>query len=771
MLNDARARRAPRLIRGEECPEEAVPAPVFTHDDMPAAAKFVPPPARPDWVERPDLIDRLDQAASRLVLLVAPAGYGKTTLLAQWYAQPAESRSFAWISLDEDDNAPAALWRLVVSALAQAIPAPGLKYLARSLPGQSSAVSRLLLPGLIRELSALDRRVTIVLDGYDALTDRECHEQLGFLLDRLPPHVQVALSTRSRPPFALARMRAHGDITLIGPVGLRMTSQDAARLIQGLCGADLSQRDADGLAQRTEGWPAGMYLMALSWCAAIDRWDFLRSPTGGSQYVTDYLTEEVINRQPEHIRQFLLRTSFLERFNAPLCEAVTGSADAGEIIATMESESLFLVPLGDRREWFRYHHLFADALFHMLIQADPGAVSALRRRASTWHRRHGEPRAAINYALVADDAEVAVAVIAERWHRYVDSGRIAIVQAWLAKLGADQIKASPLAAHCAAWISALSGDRRAFMRWLAVVEAGGSAGPLPDGMRSLEFSAALLRGTFGFGGIGPMVKSAARAIELDPDLQADWRPLAMAASGTALYFAGEIAVARQRLEQAMWVPSPLARVRLLAATMRCLVALEEGRLDQATEFARTARELEANLTYGLATAPQAAFAGLATGAVAAAEDRLEEAKEELSRALATRRRRVGLSPWPKFEILLRLAPVVHDLGDPPAAAALLTEARDVPTLFPEGARAQLDRLEGLERHLGGYGQEISDEHLTPRERAVLRQLEGALSLSGIGKEMYVSANTVKTHTRAIYRKLGVSSRQDAIARAGALGLL
>jgi LuxR family maltose regulon positive regulatory protein len=722
-------------------------------------------------VERQGLIDRLDRSTSRLVLLTAPAGYGKTTLLAQWYAQSADSRSFAWISLDEDDNAPAALWWLVASALQQAFPTAGLKSLARSLQDQSSAVIGLVLPSLIRELSALERSVTIVLDGYDAITDRECHKQLRFLLGRLPPRAQVALSARSRSPVVPARMRARGDMTEIGPAELGMTSQDAARLIQALCGADLSQWDLDRLVERTEGWPAGVYLVALTLCAAPGQSDSPRSYTGGSRYVTEYLIEEVINRQPEHIRQFLLRTSILDRFTAPLCEAVTESVGAGEIIDILDRESIFLVPLDDHQAWYRYHYLFADVLFDMLTQADPGAVPALRLRASAWHRRHGLPGAAINYALAAGDAEAAVAVIAERWHLYMDSGRIAIVQAWLARLGPDQIRASPLAAHCGAWISALSGDRRAFTRWLAVVEAAGPTGPLPDGMRSLEFSAALLRGVFGFDGIGPMAESAARATVLEPDPESDWWPLAMAASGTALYFSGEFAVARQRLEQALWVPSPLAWVRLLATSMRCLVASEEGSFGQAAELAQAAREIEAGQPCHLASAPQGAFAGLAMGAVYAYEARLEEAQEELIRALEARRSRPGLSPWPKFEILLRLAPVLADLGDQPAAATMLAEARDVLTFFPDGAQAQLDRLGRLEDRLGGHWTAASGEQLTPREQAVLRWLEGALSLREISKEMYLSANTVKTHTRAIYRKLGVSSRHHAIARGRVLGLL
>jgi LuxR family maltose regulon positive regulatory protein len=513
--------------------------------------KLDPPHARREWVERRELIDRLDQASSRLILLAAPAGYGKTTLLAQWYSRAGDGRSFAWVSLDEDDNDATALWQLVTLALVRPCPTPGLKSLARAAQGEMPTRSEILLPGLVRELNTLARPVTIVLDGYDAIKNRECHQQLKFLLARLPSRAQIALSVRSRTPLTLARMRVRGDMTEFGPGDLSMTAEDAAQLIRGLCGATLGKQDLSRLIECTEGWPAGVYLMGLSLCMAPDRSDFIRRCTGGNRYIWDFLTEEVINHQPPHIQQFLLRTSVLERFTASLCEAVTGSSNASEIIEILDSENVFLTPLDDHREWFRYHQLFSQALLRQLTVADPDAVPALRLRASAWHRQRRLPGRAINCALAADSA-----------------------------------------------------------------------------------------------------------------------------------------------------------------------------------------------------------------------------RQELMHALALRRGSPGLSPWPRLEILLRLAPLLQDLGDVAGAAALLGEAEDLLAFFPDGAQAQLVRLNRLQRLLGESVDVTSaPQRLTPREQTVLQWLGGTLSLREIGKELYVSANTVKTHTRAIYRKLGVGNRRDAIDRGRELGIL
>jgi LuxR family maltose regulon positive regulatory protein len=354
----------------------------------------------------------------------------------------------------------------------------------------------------------------------------------------------------------------------------------------------------------------------------------------------------------------------------------------------------------------------------------------------------------------------------------MDAGRAATVRSWLRSLGDDNISTSPLAAHSAAWVAALTGDREAVWRWLPVVAAGGDQGPLPDGIRSLRSSAALLDGTFGANGLARMRVSAAQAVELETNPASPWYGVARSGYGAALYFCGEFEAASRQLEPLLLSGPSLALARLNASVMMSLVAVEQGRLGQAEQMADTARDMVADEVAGLSQVPQASLAAIAVGAVLSAQGRFPEARDELEGALRARRRWSGVSPWPTVEVLLRLASVLLELDDQSGAGALLGEARDVLAAFPDGAAAQLDRLERLDRRLvGPPAAGLPAEPLSERERAVLQLLRGTLSAREIGQELCVSANTVKSHTRAVYRKLGVSTRHDAVRRGHELGII
>jgi LuxR family maltose regulon positive regulatory protein len=334
----------------------------------------------------------------------------------------------------------------------------------------------------------------------------------------------------------------------------------------------------------------------------------------------------------------------------------------------------------------------------------------------------------------------------------------------------DQIAANPLVAHCAAWVAALSGEPGPVRRWLPVIEAGRHEGPLPDGIRSLEFSAALLRGVYGFEGLRVMRESAAIAVELETDPKSPWYALARGAHGFSLYLSGELQAAEEALEAAERSEAPVPLIRILTLSTLSLVAVETGRLPQATELADTARGLASQ--GHVSEAPQGSIAYTATGAAYAANGQLDEARSQLEHAIQARRKKPGISPWATLEAMLVLTQVLLDLGEDAGAAALIEGAQDVLTSFPDGVEVQQARLDRLKRRLvaPSRGASLADS-LTEREVAVLRLLRGTLSLREIGQELYVSPNTIKTHAQAIYRKLGVSTRQDAVEHGRDIGIL
>jgi LuxR family maltose regulon positive regulatory protein len=624
------------------------------------------------------------------------------------------------------------------------------------------------LPLLVNELAALGAPVVVVLDDYHVISERSCHDQVAFLLAHLPPAVQLVLVTRSDPPLPLGRLRAAGEMAEVRAAKLRFTRAQAATLVRAVAAVDLSEADLADLVERTEGWPAGLHLAALSLRGHPSPSAFVRQFTGDNRFIVDFLAEEVLSRQPARIRQFLARTAVLDRFCAALCDAVTGSADAAEIIDVVERANLFLVPLDDTRQWYRYHHLFAQVLRSELVRTEPDIVPVLHERASAWHRRSGSAEEAIGHALAAGDVAAAVDLIAGHWAAYLGLGRISTVRGWMRSLGDDQIGADPVAAHCAAWCAVNAGDPDSVRRWLPVVESADDGGPLPDGMRSLKSSAAMLRGAVGFDGFEAMCDWGRSAVELESDPRSPWYALARAELGAALYLSGELDAAAAPLTEALASDASTV-TRVLILSMLAVVQIDQGQVEQAQELARTARQLVADSDLG--ETPMGSAACTATGAVYAEQGRPVEARREFERAIQIRRRWFRISPWPTIDNLFRLAPVLWDLGDRAAAAALLGEAREMLTACPDGAEAQWARLERLERRTAASPRGVAGEPLTEREVTVLRLLRGTLSLREIGQQLYLSPNTVKTHTKAVYRKLGVSSRQDAIARGHDIGIL
>ena len=425
--------------------------------DVLLATKLYMPAPRPELVPRPRLAARLDEGLARgLVLVCAPAGYGKTVLLADWTRRG--ENPVAWLSLDAGDNDPARFWRHAVAALDRARPGTGERVAPLLGPPAPSSFQGL-VTALINELAAQpgDGEALLVLDDYHLIGSRQVHESLAFLLEHRPAGMCVVLASRSDPPLELARLRARGQLAEVRVAELRFTPAEAAELLQRVASA-LPDASVAALAARTEGWAAGLQLAALSLRGQADAAAFVAAFTGSHRYVLDYLAEEVLERQDERLRTFLRETSVLDRLSGPLCDAVTGREGSQALLEQVERAGLFLIPLDEVRGWWRYHHLFADLLRARLQEKQPGRVMQLHRKAATWYAGHGLADDAIGHAAAAGEMLWAARIIEQDFDLvYNIRGEAATIHQWMSVLPADLVRSRPRLLLAQALMAATSG--------------------------------------------------------------------------------------------------------------------------------------------------------------------------------------------------------------------------------------------------------------------------------------------------------------------------
>ncbi|MDQ3286220.1 MAG: LuxR C-terminal-related transcriptional regulator [Actinomycetota bacterium] len=723
---------------------------------------------------RGGLLELLHNALNCKVSVISgPTGYGKTTLLAHWLQAEGAETPFAWVSLDEQDNDPARLWRHIVEALRLAAP-DSENFGADVLVGMGVSGETFVgttLSMLINELAELPRRVVLVLDDYQFVTEVENHESVAFFIEHLPENVHLVVSSRSDPPLPLGRLRAMGELNEIRTGQLAFTEEEADRLLNGKLGLDIDADDVAVLLDRTEGWPAGLYLASLSLQNKGDKHDFIESFRGSNRYIVGLLGEEVLAYLSDDVRQFLIRTSVLRRLTGPLCDAVTGRQDSASLLRELARSNLFVVSLDEQDEWYRYHHLFSELLLYELKSSRPELEPDLRVRASEWLEDAGLLESAVWHAFEAGDYRLVGLLIGRHWHGYVFAGQMSTVQRWLESLPQEILTHSAPLALVKAWICALGGRSEESASFARLAEKIGHEGPLPDGSRSLESGVAILKASFGYGGVRHGVEVARLAEELEPLDSSPWAAMARFALGSSLYLSGDASKARKPLEEALLLTEGGDRlVRVVTLSFSSLVATDEGRLEEAESLALAAQALVEGLrAYRI---PQTTLAPIARGRVLAEQGNLEEAQKELEDALSTRRRLPGLSPWPTLVGLLALAPVLAERGDRAGARAVLAEARtilgDYPDagMFPELLERQERKLRVRKTREGQL-----DGDLTERELEVIGLLGGQLTTRQMAERLYVAPCSVRTQIKSIYRKLGVSSRDAAVEVARARGLV
>ena len=488
--------------------------------------------------------------------------------------------------------------------------------------------------------------------------------------------MHVVLSTRVDPPLRLARMRAQGELAELRVAELQFTDEEASELLNDSMGLALPAEDVARLAERTEGWAAGLVLAGLSLRGRPDPSGFIAAFSGDDRHVADYLVAEVLDRQPEELRAFLLRTSVLERLSGPLCDAVLETQGSAARLRELERSNLFVVPLDDRREWYRYHQLFADLLRLQLGFREPGLVPVLHRRAATWHQAAGQVDEAIGHASAAGEFGQAGALIAQHWLGSWRGGRRATVARWLQGLPPEVIAADPPVAFVAAWIGGFSGASKPQTdRWLAAVDDEAWEGGLPEGISSLAFGAALTRAVLVFDDVGHALWSARRALELAGPGPSPFHWMAQAALGQARYLSGHTAEMRTPLEALVQRVSPIDQPYAVVNSLALLALLAGDQDDNQTATALAARAAETAEVQGLTAEPLSGIVHLALGRVLLRQGKLAEAEERLEWALEL----FGIDAMAvhRGHGLLLLAAVRHAAGDPLGAAALLEETREL----------------------------------------------------------------------------------------------
>jgi LuxR family maltose regulon positive regulatory protein len=437
------------------------------------ATKLHIPPSPADLVPRPHLLQALDTAREspqRLILVSAPAGFGKTTLVAEWLRHVGEGA--AWLSLDRDDNDPLRFWRYVVTALQTADPGIG-RSLQWAFETQTLPPLDVGIPALVNDLAAAARPILLVLDDYHLIETELIHFSLNYLIDRLPANVRIVITTRADPPLRLARLRSLGQLTEARTANLRFTREETAAFLNRVHRLELPEEDISRLEHRTEGWIVGLQLAALSLHRHPDRHAFVAAFAGDDRHIVDYLLQEVLGQQPPEVRSFLLQTSILDRLCSPLCEAVTGLADSEGMIRRLEESNLFLLPLDNRRYWYRYHMLFADLLRRRLEREfPPEERSGLHRRAAEWFEREGLPAEAISYALAAPDFGQAIRLLEAHTLTFFFRGESKLLRGWLMSLPEELLRSRPLLCAVYAHTIAHAGvqrksNLRAAEHWLA----------------------------------------------------------------------------------------------------------------------------------------------------------------------------------------------------------------------------------------------------------------------------------------------------------------
>lgn len=719
-------------------------------------------------VSRVGLVNRLrTTTATPIVLVAAPAGYGKTTLLAQWAAR--DERSAAWVTIDERDNDPLILVRHIAVALGGARPVPPALLEALGTPGAS--VWARALPRLVAAVEADPSPFVLILDCADRLHARDALDAVNTLAEHIPEGSILALAGRTAPALPIGRMRASGRVLEIEADALALSRREATLLLRG-AGVDLDDDEVRYLVEQTEGWPAGLVLAARCMQRTSQPLEEPLELTGEDRYVAEYVrAEHLADLAPETLT-FLRRSAVLSRMSGPLCDAVLETSGSGRRLRAIDRSNLFVVPLDASGKWYRYHHLFRDVLLRELEDTEAERIPELNERAADWFEAHGDLEAALDPAAAAGDVDRVARILSTIALPVVSSGRAGAVEQWLDGFaGRDELERYPGVATLGAWVHAVRGNPEEAHQWLRAAEGGTPDAEMPDGCSSARPWTAVVRAAMCDHGAEQMLADAESAVA---DLPTDsrWYPIALLLRGAALTLLGEIEEADVVLADAGraagWVGA--ADVQIIALGERAMLAAACGDHGTAETLAEEGRELvyEERLD---------TYATSAAGLAAAARVGLRKCRWDQARAdLNAAERLIGdlgdALPWFAVQTRMELARAHLTLRDAEGAGADLDEAMEILGRHPH--LGLLERQADALRDEIASTREVGDftgSGLTAAELRLLPLLATHLSFREIGERLFVSRNTIKTQAISVYRKLGVSNRSAAIERAAEIGLV
>lgn len=710
-------------------------------------------------VSRRALIERARRSEARVVGVTAPAGYGKSMLLAEWAAS--EDRAIGWVSLDRFDDDPAAL--LAVLAAAGADFSTTVADVADDMRGVGASLLGRAAPLLGEALARAETPFVLFIDDAHVAASDQCHDVLEVVLSRVPAGSQVVLASRHELPY-FARLRAQGTTWEIGAHDLRIDVA-GARVIFDDVGYAASDSDLEHVVARCEGWPAGMFLSALAANAGAD----LEGITGDERFVADYLYRECLLALPDDLQRFLRWTSILDELSGPLCDAVMDSVGSSEMLRRVADLNLFLVSLDRTRRWFRFHALFSDFLRAELERTDAEVVPALHQRAADWFEQNGAPDRAVNHLLRLADRERAAALVAEVALPMYQRGEVAITEGWLAEIGDATIEKTPELAVIAAWTAILQGRSPASERWAAILDRVPAPTDSAEHAILFESARAMVRAGMCLGGADQVLRDARFAVEVEPEWSV-WRDQALHLLGAALLLHGDVDAATDAFVEASRLAAAAGNwdTIILSDAELAILAIARGDLDEAEVRAASAvRAIDEGHMEGY---PTTALALAVHARVAIQRDDAAGAQRFLARSMRARVDCTHVMPYLAIRTRLHLAMAHAAVGERPAAMHLLREIDGVLARRPDVGVLR-EEVEEFRAALTREASEGVSIPLTPAELRLLPYLQTHLSIAEIGTRLFVSRNTVSSQVGSIYRKLGVTSRSGAVERAMAAGLL